>query len=237
MERAKLIHYTHLLEGNSLTFLCDTLGIISLIPVLWHTRKFGAVALTGIIATIIALALNPYATHFFGFTAASMVFDVLARLIGYKSCLEKPIFSIISLLFISTISTAVAGAIIGFIFTNPEFLATTFWRCSLLRSIACCRWHHRRSRWAHVDKSAFNENQHTKGAGVKAMKQKIDSELTNLMEKGAEFHGHLGPFLVLGIRAGLIGLRELGAPRRFGQLNVTAKLKLSVSFSCLIDGI
>jgi formylmethanofuran dehydrogenase subunit E len=72
---------------------------------------------------------------------------------------------------------------------------------------------------------------------VKATKPEIGSELTNLIEKGAEFHGHLGPFLVLGIRIGLIGLRELGAQRKFGQINVTAKLKLSVPFSCLIDGI
>ena len=72
---------------------------------------------------------------------------------------------------------------------------------------------------------------------MKATKPEIGSELTNLIEKGAEFHGHLGPFLVLGIRIGLIGLRELGAQRKFGQINVTAKLKLSVPFSCLIDGI
>ncbi|MCK4424785.1 hypothetical protein KAU93_03790 [Candidatus Bathyarchaeota archaeon] len=72
---------------------------------------------------------------------------------------------------------------------------------------------------------------------MKATEPKADSDLTNLIEKGAEFHGHLGPFLVLGIRTGLIGLRELGAPRKFGQMNVTARLKLSVPFSCIIDGI
>ena len=72
---------------------------------------------------------------------------------------------------------------------------------------------------------------------MKATKPEIGLELTNLIEKGAEFHGHLGPFLVLGIRTGLIGLRELGAPRKFGQMNVTAKLKLSVPFSCIIDGV
>ena len=72
---------------------------------------------------------------------------------------------------------------------------------------------------------------------MKATKPKIGPELTNLIEKGAEFHGHLGPFLVLGIRTSLIGLRELDASRKFGQLSVTARLKLSVPFSCLIDGI
>lgn len=105
-------------RATHLPFLCDTLGVISLILVLWQVRKFGAVALTGIIATIITLALNPSATHFFGFTTASIVFDVLARLIGYRSCLEKPILSIISLLSVSAVSTAVAGSIIGVLFMN-----------------------------------------------------------------------------------------------------------------------
>jgi hypothetical protein len=105
-------------RATHLPFLCDTLGVISLILVLWQVRKFGAVTLTGIIATIITLALNPSAIHFFGFTTASIVFDVLARLIGYRSCLEKPMLSIISLLVVSAISTAVAGTMIGILFMN-----------------------------------------------------------------------------------------------------------------------
>jgi len=72
---------------------------------------------------------------------------------------------------------------------------------------------------------------------MKAIKPKVNSDLANLIKKGVEFHGHLGPFLVLGIRIGLIGLKELGAPRKFGQMHVTAKLKLSVPFSCIVDGI
>jgi len=63
-----------------------------------------------------------------------------------------------------------------------------------------------------------------------------DVDLKGLIMKAAEFHGHLGPFLVLGIRAGLIGLREL-APEKFRQMHVTVKLNPSVPFSCFIDGI
>lgn len=101
-------------------FLCDMLGMISLILALWWIRKFGAVTVTGITATIITLILNPDATHFFGFTAASVVFDILTRLIRYQNCLEKPILSVVSLLFTSVASTAVAGVIIGSLFMNPE---------------------------------------------------------------------------------------------------------------------
>ena len=107
-------------------FLCDMIGTALLILALWWTRKLGAVTVTGVIATILTLALRPEATHFFGFTAASVVFDALARLIGYRTCLDRPIPSAISLLFISIASTAVAGLIIGFLFMNPKFLARMF---------------------------------------------------------------------------------------------------------------
>ena len=107
-------------------FFCDMLGVISLTLALWWIRKFGAVTVTGITATIIMMMLNPNATHFFGFTAASVIFDVLTRLIGYQNCLEKPIISVISLLFASVASTAVAGVVIGTFFMNPNFLMTMF---------------------------------------------------------------------------------------------------------------
>jgi len=107
-------------------FFCDMVGIISLILALWWIRKFGAVTVTGITATIITLMLNPSATHFFGFTTASVVFDILTRLIGYQNCLEKPMLSVISLLFASIVSTAAAGVVIGTFFMNPNFLMTMF---------------------------------------------------------------------------------------------------------------
>ena len=62
-------------------------------------------------------------------------------------------------------------------------------------------------------------------------------ELANLVRKAAEFHGHLGPFLVIGVRMGLIGVRELKAKENGNELRVTAMLEYSVPFSCVIDGI
>ncbi len=69
-----------------------------------------------------------------------------------------------------------------------------------------------------------------------ARKETQKQELATLIRKAAEFHGHLGPFLVLGIRMGLIGLRELGT-KEDRNLRIRALLRDSVPFSCTIDGI
>ncbi|MEM3641204.1 MAG: hypothetical protein QXH37_04725 [Candidatus Bathyarchaeia archaeon] len=112
--------------ATHLPFFCDTLGTFAFILILWWVRKFGAVIAVGVIATIVTLTLNPYSTQFFGFTTASMVFDILTKFIGYKNSLEKPKLSVISLLFTSVASTATAGTIIGYIFMNPNFLMQWF---------------------------------------------------------------------------------------------------------------
>jgi hypothetical protein len=112
--------------ATHLPFFCDTIGIFAFILVLWWVRKFGAVAMTGLIATVITLTLNPYSTQFLGFTAASIVFDVLTKLVGYKNSLERSMLSVVTLLFVSFVSTAIAGVIIGNLFMNPTFLTTLF---------------------------------------------------------------------------------------------------------------
>ena len=68
-------------------------------------------------------------------------------------------------------------------------------------------------------------------------KQEQKQELEEVLERAVDFHGHLGPFLVLGVRMGLIALRELDAKKDNPKLRVTVKTKLSVPFSCVIDGI
>lgn len=62
-------------------------------------------------------------------------------------------------------------------------------------------------------------------------------ELEILLRKAVEFHGHLGPFVVIGARMGLIGVREMGAKRNDAELRITVCSKYSVPFSCVIDGI
>jgi len=65
----------------------------------------------------------------------------------------------------------------------------------------------------------------------------VTSELKAVMEKAADFHGHLGPFLVIGVRMGLVGVRELGAKENNEELRVTATAEDHTPFSCVIDGI
>jgi formylmethanofuran dehydrogenase subunit E len=64
----------------------------------------------------------------------------------------------------------------------------------------------------------------------------VSPELTSLLEKAAEFHGHLGPFLAIGVRIGLIGLRKIGN-HNGDQLTIDLSLPLHVPFSCIIDGL
>jgi formylmethanofuran dehydrogenase subunit E len=61
------------------------------------------------------------------------------------------------------------------------------------------------------------------------------SILEETIEKAVEFHGHLGPFLVLGVRMGLFARRELdSAP---GEMEAVVKTGAVPSLSCLLDGI
>ena len=65
----------------------------------------------------------------------------------------------------------------------------------------------------------------------------LDLELMKIVKKATDLHGHLGPFLVIGVRLGLIGIRELGLKKNEEKLHVTAMLRNSVPFSCVLDGI
>jgi hypothetical protein len=113
-------------QATNLPFFCDMVGIIVLILVMWWVGKFGAIIITGIIATIISLMLYPIGTQFFGFTAASIVFDILTRLIRIQKSPEKSILRLISVFLTSLASTAVAGVIIGSLFMSSSFLLTMF---------------------------------------------------------------------------------------------------------------
>lgn len=80
----------------------------------------------GIIATILNFVLRPDAIHFLGFTVASIVFDLIAFLIGYKNSLDRGRISSVILVGISLISTTVAGFIIGIFFMATVFLLNVY---------------------------------------------------------------------------------------------------------------
>lgn len=69
-----------------------------------------------------------------------------------------------------------------------------------------------------------------------SLKHNISPELASILEKAAKFHGHLGPFLAIGVRMGLIGLNRASVTKGY-SLAVTASLPLRVPFSCIIDGL
>jgi formylmethanofuran dehydrogenase subunit E len=58
-----------------------------------------------------------------------------------------------------------------------------------------------------------------------------------IVEQAADFHGHLGPFLVIGVRMGIVGLNKLSLKQNNKQLSIKASLPLRVPFSCIIDGL
>ena len=60
--------------------------------------------------------------------------------------------------------------------------------------------------------------------------------LTDDLVNGAvRFHGHFGPFLILGLRAGLIGINYLG--KSYFELNATVSTVPNPPRSCFIDGV
>lgn len=56
------------------------------------------------------------------------------------------------------------------------------------------------------------------------------------LKQAVDFHGHLGPYLILGILAGELALKKLGCKRYFG-LDVEVWGANKKPKSCLIDGL
>jgi len=65
----------------------------------------------------------------------------------------------------------------------------------------------------------------------------LDREINNWLERAVDFHGHLGPFVTLGVRLGLAGLRETNTRGGSNKLHVIVTLENRIPFSCAVDGI
>jgi len=59
----------------------------------------------------------------------------------------------------------------------------------------------------------------------------------SILREGTKFNGYLGPFLVVGLRMGLIGLRELKTGGTNFDLQAITIVEQKTPFSCTIDGI
>ena len=107
-----------------LPLACDLIGFSALILATWWTRKLGTATFVGLIALIINMMVRPAALQFFGFFAASIVFDLLTFFSGYKRIFRKRLAGAITLFAISVFSAAVAGLIIGSFFMPPQALTS-----------------------------------------------------------------------------------------------------------------
>jgi len=58
----------------------------------------------------------------------------------------------------------------------------------------------------------------------------------NLIKKGVYFHGHLGPFLIIGMRMGLVALKRLDAKGHF-DMRAIVETGLKTPLSCIVDGV
>jgi formylmethanofuran dehydrogenase subunit E len=59
----------------------------------------------------------------------------------------------------------------------------------------------------------------------------------SLIKEAVRLHGHLGPFLVLGVRMASLAKRILNLEEENGQLRIALQVPLFTPFSCTIDGI
>ena len=98
-------------------------------------RKLDTATFVGLIATIINFMFRPDAVHIFGFTVASIFFDVIASSTGHKRLFEKKSLGSIILFALSVISATIAGLIFGVFFMEPLILQ----RCGGI--VACSGLH------------------------------------------------------------------------------------------------
>lgn len=61
---------------------------------------------------------------------------------------------------------------------------------------------------------------------------KENKKLNSAIRRAQELHGHLGPFLVIGVKIGELAKKELN-----GKMEALIKVPIATPFSCIIDGI
>jgi len=105
-----------------LPFACDLIGFSALILAVWWSRKMGTATFVGLVALIVNMIARPTALHFFGFFAASILFDVLTFVSGYSRLFEKRLVGSALLFIISVLSAGFAGWVIGSFFMVPSAL-------------------------------------------------------------------------------------------------------------------
>ncbi len=70
------------------------------------------------------------------------------------------------------------------------------------------------------------------------MQSQDEEQLNVMIDNARKLHGHLGPFLVIGVRMGMIAKKALSvSDNQCTSLKANVKVPLFPPFSCLLDGI
>jgi len=72
--------------------------------------------------------------------------------------------------------------------------------------------------------------------GIREISIASREKLNSIIEYARRLHGHLGPFLVLGIKMSLAGMNKLGIGENMQSMRV-AKLPRRIPYTCTLDGI
>ena len=80
--------------------------------------------------------------------------------------------------------------------------------------------------------SQFRVSEHGGAQGVDPHSVDLD----DVIARRVKLHGHLGPFLVVGIRMGLLALKLFSSPGYFG-ITAVSETGSRTPLSCLTDGI
>lgn len=72
--------------------------------------------------------------------------------------------------------------------------------------------------------------------GHKSKHSASHRDLNETLKRAAEFHGHLGPFLAIGVRMGLLATRTLKSSG-FSDMHVILNTGNNPPLSCIVDGI
>lgn len=104
-------------------FLCDMLAFMVLVLAIWWTRKFGAASLVGVVVAAMAFMINPTAFQMVGFVTATIVFDIVTKLLTYERLFRDFTVGAAVLVAISVLCAALAGIIIGAFFMGYTALS------------------------------------------------------------------------------------------------------------------
>lgn len=119
-----------------------------------------------------------------------------------------------------------------------RIITTSFMACAIL--LASCHPHHAAAPAAELSHSHDHEHDHAAQSARSVPGKNIWNRGERPEDAWAEmerWHGHVGPWNVIGLRMGEAILRESGAQWGDHTMDIVVHIPLSTPYSCLVDGL